>query len=318
MTPPRRARPTPPPAPAPRPPAPCPAWTALLDAIDELDRREAAAASGGSPPRRASRAPQSAAPASSSPPPNTAATIARAGSWTEADKASLLHLAAETAPRGAAGWAAVATKLGRGPAAAASAERLFRTLADPAYARATSAHGRRLGPRSGPPMAALAAAALATLPGRTGTLAQVAAAIQALPACAPLLDWSPRPGTKTYPRWKDALVGCFKAGRYPHLAKTGRKDGALNVYALVPPLPPAAEAAIARVLGGGGSESPTTRPAATAESPAAAARGVPAPRSPPSPESHASAPEAAHAPPPTGVMTVTAHVTAARPLPPAA
>jgi hypothetical protein len=35
-------------------------------------------------------------------------------------------------------------------------------------------------------------------------------------------------------RWKDALVGCFKAGRYPHLEKTARKREGLTVYRLLP------------------------------------------------------------------------------------
>jgi hypothetical protein len=34
-------------------------------------------------------------------------------------------------------------------------------------------------------------------------------------------------------RWKDALVGCFKPGRYPHLKKTSRKKEGLTVYALI-------------------------------------------------------------------------------------
>ena len=38
------------------------------------------------------------------------------------------------------------------------------------------------------------------------------------------LDFTARPGTKTYPRWKDALLGCFKKGRYPHLGKVDRKE----------------------------------------------------------------------------------------------
>ena len=48
----------------------------------------------------------------------------------------------------------------------------------------------------------------------------------------PDLDFSARPGTKTYPRWKDALLGCFKRGRYPHLNKSARKCQGLNVYCL--------------------------------------------------------------------------------------
>ena len=36
-------------------------------------------------------------------------------------------------------------------------------------------------------------------------------------------------------RWKDALVGCFKPGRYPHLQKTAKKKEGLSIYALVDP-----------------------------------------------------------------------------------
>jgi hypothetical protein len=107
-----------------------------------------------------------------------------------------------------------------------------------AAAAAGSTHGRRINPRGGTPMRVMAAAALASLPGKRGNLTEIADAIQRVPAFSSQLDWSPRPGTKTYPRWKDALVGCFKAGRYPHLQKTGDKHDGLNVYALVgePPI----------------------------------------------------------------------------------
>ncbi len=43
---------------------------------------------------------------------------------------------------------------------------------------------------------------------------------------------APRPGTKTYARWKDALVGCFKAGRYAHFSKSAHRIGGLKVYRL--------------------------------------------------------------------------------------
>lgn len=33
-------------------------------------------------------------------------------------------------------------------------------------------------------------------------------------------------------RWKDALVGCFKKGRYPHLGKAAEKMGKLIVYTM--------------------------------------------------------------------------------------
>ena len=39
---------------------------------------------------------------------------------------------------------------------------------------------------------------------------QISDVIKDHPAFAKDLDWSARPGTKTYPRWKDALIGCFK------------------------------------------------------------------------------------------------------------
>ena len=33
-------------------------------------------------------------------------------------------------------------------------------------------------------------------------------------------------------RWKDALLSCFKEGRYPYLEKTSRKAGGSTVYRL--------------------------------------------------------------------------------------
>ncbi len=44
---------------------------------------------------------------------------------------------------------------------------------------------------------------------------QISDVIKEHPAFARHLDWSARPGTKTYPRWKDALIGCFKVGLKP-------------------------------------------------------------------------------------------------------
>lgn len=46
------------------------------------------------------------------------------------------------------------------------------------------------------------------------------------------LDKSARPGTKTYPRWKDALLGCFKKGRYPHLYKKVHRRTGHQIYGL--------------------------------------------------------------------------------------
>lgn len=65
-----------------------------------------------------------------------------------------------------------------------------------------------------------------------GVPRQIAEIIAATPEFKQDLDWSARPGTKTYPRWKDALVGCFKQGRYPHLFKHPSKVNGLNVYYL--------------------------------------------------------------------------------------
>ena len=39
---------------------------------------------------------------------------------------------------------------------------------------------------------------------------QISDIIREHPAFARHLDWSARLGTKTYPRWKDTLIGCFK------------------------------------------------------------------------------------------------------------
>lgn len=55
---------------------------------------------------------------------------------------------------------------------------------------------------------------------RISLLVQISDVIKEHPVFSKELDWSARPGTKTYPRWKDALIGCFKAGRYPHLVSS--------------------------------------------------------------------------------------------------
>ena len=198
--------------------------------------------------------------------------------------------------RGFACAQAIADRLGRWSRGGASAERMYRTLTDPGYQKATNKHGRRLNKRGGTPMHVMAAFALKQLPGKAGNLTQVCASILAhipvslsaallscactpgqcislimlmkielpslwarhqrmatltisqgvtqgnhvlpiwarlgelcdsppktnsvalqisdvikdYPAFAKDLDWSARPGTKTYPRWKDALIGCFK------------------------------------------------------------------------------------------------------------
>lgn len=80
------------------------------------------------------------------------------------------------------------------------ADFLFLTLL-PRMVQATNKHGRRLNPRRRIPMHVMACHALRALPGNEGNLSQIAAVIKAHPEFAKELDWSPRPGTKTYPRW---------------------------------------------------------------------------------------------------------------------
>ena len=77
---------------------------------------------------------------------------------------------------------AIADKLGRWSRGGASAERMYRTLTDPGYQKATNKHGRRLNKRSGTPMHVMAAFALKQLPGRAGNLTQVCGACCDCPA----------------------------------------------------------------------------------------------------------------------------------------
>mmetsp|Transcript_7872 Transcript_7872/g.22487 ORF Transcript_7872/g.22487 Transcript_7872/m.22487 type:complete len:507 (+) Transcript_7872:651-2171(+) len=155
------------------------------------------------------------------------------GTWTENEKRDLIRVVRQINPCGAGDWETVAEKLGRGSRGGASAERMYRTLTDPAYHKSSNPHGRRLNPRKGStPMHVMATYALQKLPNNEGNLSQIGELITNNDFFAKELDWSPRPGTKTYPRWKDALVGCFKPGRYPHLFKTDRKTDGLTVYKL--------------------------------------------------------------------------------------
>ena len=68
---------------------------------------------------------------------------------------------------------AIADRLGRWSRGGASAERMYRTLTDPGYQKATNKHGRRLNKRSGTPMHVMAAFALKHLPLKAGNLTQV-------------------------------------------------------------------------------------------------------------------------------------------------
>mmetsp|Transcript_4730 Transcript_4730/g.13119 ORF Transcript_4730/g.13119 Transcript_4730/m.13119 type:complete len:462 (-) Transcript_4730:256-1641(-) len=162
------------------------------------------------------------------------------GSWSEAEKQELVRVVAELKPCGAGDWERVAMRLnknrpeGNAPRRGPSAERMYRTLTDPDYSKSGNPHGRRLNPRKGStPMHVMATYSLQQLPDNEGNLTQITQLISTNERFAAELDWTPRPGTKTYPRWKDALVGCFKPGRYPHLMKTDRKRDGLTIYKLV-------------------------------------------------------------------------------------
>ena len=162
------------------------------------------------------------------------------GSWSEAEKHELINLVAELKPCGANDWEKVATRLnrnrpqGEAPRGGPSAERMYRTLTDPEYNKSANPHGRRLNPRKGStPMHVMATYSLQQLPDNEGNLTQITELISKNQRFSAELDWTPRPGTKTYPRWKDALVGCFKPGRYPHLMKTDRKRDGLTIYKLL-------------------------------------------------------------------------------------
>ncbi len=76
---------------------------------------------------------------------------------------------------------AIAGKLGRWSRGGASAERMYRTLTDPGYHRATNKHGRRLNKRGGTPMHVMAAHALRQLPGMAGNLTQARARLNPHP-----------------------------------------------------------------------------------------------------------------------------------------
>lgn len=79
-----------------------------------------------------------------------------------------------------------------------------RARARPTHARATAGvqgkHGRRINPRKGIPMHIMATYALLRLPDREGNLSDMALKIEENHFFSKQLDWTPRPGTKTYPR----------------------------------------------------------------------------------------------------------------------
>lgn len=56
-----------------------------------------------------------------------------------------------------------------------------------------------------------------------------------------MLDRNPRPGTKVYARYKDALLGCFKKGRYRHFGRAVEVCSCLQLQAV--PSEPAMHAA---------------------------------------------------------------------------
>ena len=71
----------------------------------------------------------------------------------------------------------------------------------PSHPRTPNKHGRRLNPRKGIPMHIMATYALMRLSDHQGNLSDMAAKIQENKFFSDQLDWTPRPGTKTYPRY---------------------------------------------------------------------------------------------------------------------
>lgn len=81
-------------------------------------------------------------------------------------------------------------------------------------------HGRRINPRKGIPMHIMATYALLRLPDHEGNLSDMSAKIEENAFFCKQLDWTPRPGTKTYPRYVTFLL-CKKSShcisrRYYH------------------------------------------------------------------------------------------------------
>lgn len=68
--------------------------------------------------------------------------------------------------------------------------------------------------------------------GHEGNIDDMARIIEEHEVYGKELDYTARPGTKTYPRFKDTLLGCFKAGRYSHLVNTHRKVNGKTIYRL--------------------------------------------------------------------------------------
>jgi hypothetical protein len=68
--------------------------------------------------------------------------------------------------------------------------------------------------------------------GHEGNIDDMARIIEEHEVYGKELDYTARPGTKTYPRFKDTLLGCFKAGRYGHLVNTHRKVNGKTIYRL--------------------------------------------------------------------------------------
>ena len=59
--------------------------------------------------------------------------------------------------------------------------------------------------------------------GRSGNIDQMATIIESNPEFSCQLDRTPRVGTRNYPRYRDAMTQCFKAGRYQTLKSTNNR-----------------------------------------------------------------------------------------------
>ena len=72
-----------------------------------------------------------------------------------------------------------------------------------------SKHGRRINPRKGIPMHVMATYALQLLPNHEGNLTDMSTVIEENGLFCKQLDWTPRPGTKTYPRYVAIFLVTF-------------------------------------------------------------------------------------------------------------
>ena len=80
----------------------------------------------------------------------------------------------------------IAVEVGCLEGSGAAAERMYRSLTDPAYVKASNKHGKRINPRRGSiPTHIMAAYALCRLPGHEGNLREISQEIEVPPPTPP-------------------------------------------------------------------------------------------------------------------------------------